>query len=142
MTDPSRLCVNTAARTYAAAWKSREKGLQARAMRFVLDRFGAVSRTDGFRWLLRESTFVDTAAPTTPTATSTTPSGAAMGGFVGALQELWDCVPYDASLTGHSAVLNMALLSRSPLRGEVGGGRRRRSRLEMLQDGGEMDDDQ
>ncbi|KAI9326930.1 hypothetical protein DFJ73DRAFT_632322, partial [Zopfochytrium polystomum] len=45
------LSVRSAIRTYVAAHRAGERGLKARALRFCLDRFGAVARTAGFRWL-------------------------------------------------------------------------------------------
>ncbi|KAJ1562939.1 hypothetical protein HK405_005618 [Cladochytrium tenue] len=105
------LSVRTAVRTYVAAHRAADRGLRARALRFCLERFGAVTRTAGFRWLLRAAA-----------STSATDSAAAAdpAGLASALQDLWNCVPPDASLV--SGPLASTAAAGSPAGSGVGGG--------------------
>ncbi|KAJ3311740.1 hypothetical protein HDU76_003040 [Blyttiomyces sp. JEL0837] len=77
------LSIDTAAVAFAKAHAAGERGLKARAFRFVLDHFGAVARTEGFRRLMRGGSVEN---------------GGLGDGCEGAQEELWDCVPYRASV--------------------------------------------
>jgi hypothetical protein len=71
----SNLSVNSCTTIFVKAAQASEEGLKARALKYMMDRFGAVVKSEGFKTLLMSS-----------------------GGGVGDLNELWECIPKDTFL--------------------------------------------